>query len=135
MRTWVTWIAIPLLFSNKLNLNLLLCTFLFRWIVYLFIFNLNVLYFSLLSPTDIFLLFQWKIWLFLISFLSTVYKTKSFPGGWVIKNPPVKARRCWKIPQRRKWQITPWFLPWEIQWTEEPWQATVCGVSKESDTT
>ena len=25
-----------------------------------------------------------------------------------------------KIPWRRKWQLTPIFLPWEIPWTEEP---------------
>ena len=26
-------------------------------------------------------------------------------------------------------------LAWRISWIQEPWQATVCGVAKESDTT
>ena len=44
----------------------------------------------------------------------------SFPGGSVVKNPPSNVNRCrrhgfdpWvrKIPWRRKWQLTPVFLP------------------------
>ena len=43
---------------------------------------------------------------------------KYFPGDSVIKNPPTK-QEVWfdpqvgKIPWRRKWQITPVFLPWK----------------------
>ena len=51
----------------------------------------------------------------------TVFKCRSFPGGSMVKNPPTIARhrRCgfnsWvrKIPWRRKWQLTPVFLPGE----------------------
>ena len=42
---------------------------------------------------------------------------KGFPGGSVVKNPPVNAGDAgfhpWvaKTPRRRKWQPTPVFLP------------------------
>ena len=66
-----------------------------------------------------------------------------FLGGSVVKN----ACHCrsyrrgrfdpWggKIPWKRKWQLTPVFLPGESPWTEDPLWATVHGVSEESDTT
>ena len=51
---------------------------------------------------------------------------EGFPGGSVVKNPPVNAGDAcsfdlWvrKIPWRRKWQPTPVFLALEeIPWTE-----------------
>ena len=42
-----------------------------------------------------------------------------FPGGSVVKNPPAKAENVgfdpWvgKILYRKKWQLTPVFLPWK----------------------
>ena len=42
------------------------------------------------------------------------------------KESTYHCRRCWfdpwvrKIPQRRKWQPTPVFLPGKIPWTEKP---------------
>ena len=52
-----------------------------------------------------------------------------FPGGTSGKESTCQCRRCkkyrfdlWvgKIPWRRKWQLTPVFLPGKIPWTEEP---------------
>ena len=47
-----------------------------------------------------------------------------FPGGSVGNNPPAKPETRVQspgqdLPQRRKWQPTPVFLP-GIPWTEEP---------------
>ena len=36
---------------------------------------------------------------------------KDFPGGSVVKNPPANAGDVGLIPWRRKWQLTPIFLP------------------------
>ena len=41
----------------------------------------------------------------------------------MVKNPNRRHRfDFWvkKIPQRRKWQPTPVFFPWEMPWTEAP---------------
>ena len=64
----------------------------------------------------------------------------SFPGGSVIKNPPVNAGEVGltpglgRFPRRRKWQPTPVFLPGKSQG-----QRTLVGYSprghRESDTT
>ena len=50
-----------------------------------------------------------------------------FPGGSVVEKPPANAgRRCgldsWmgKIPWRRKWQLTPVFLPEESHEQRSP---------------
>ena len=51
--------------------------------------------------------------------LDITYMWEDFPGGMVVKNPPVKWRhkrhrfdpRAGKIPWRRKWQSAPVFLP------------------------
>ena len=40
-----------------------------------------------------------------------------------------------KIPWRRKWQLTPVFLPRKSHGDREAWWATVHGVTKELDTT
>ena len=54
---------------------------------------------------------------------TTLFQYEVFPSGSEIKNMPVECRRCqqcefnpWvtKIPQRRKWQPTPVFLPREF---------------------
>ena len=130
MRTWITWIAIPLLFSNKLNLNLLLCTFLFRWIVYLFIFfNLNVLYFSPLTYRYFSTLSMEDLTVSHLIFIHCPIKLE-LPWWLSDKESTCKGKRCWKIPQRRKWQITPRFLPWEIWWTEEPDKLQFVGSQK-----
>ena len=63
-----------------------------------------------------------------------------FPGRSVVKNLPANAGDVGSIPGsgrfpwRRKWQLTPVFLAWEILWTEEP-AGLVHGVTKESDMT
>ena len=43
----------------------------------------------------------------MVKILSAVQETLFYP--WV-----------WKIPLRRKWQLTPVFFPRKIPWTEEP---------------
>ena len=52
-----------------------------------------------------------------------------FPSGSVVKRICLQCRRCrrhcfnpWvgKITWRRAWKPTPVFLPWRIQWKEEP---------------
>ena len=45
-----------------------------------------------------------------------------FPGGAVVKNPPVSARgvRVRFNPWVRKWQPTAVFLLGKFPWTEEP---------------
>ena len=40
-----------------------------------------------------------------------------------------------KDPLEKEMAIHSSILAWRISWTQEPWQATVCGVAKESDTT
>ena len=62
-----------------------------------------------------------------------------FPAGSMVKNPPAKQEiwfNLWvrKIPLRRKWQLTPIFLPRKSH-DRGAWWATVHGVTKESDTT
>ena len=57
---------------------------------------------------------------------------KNLPAGWVelgLFDPWVG-----KIPWRRKWQLTPVFLPGESPWTEEPGRLQSMGVA-ESDMT
>ena len=57
-----------------------------------------------------------------------------------MKNPPANAGDAGlipgsgKIPWRRKWQLTPAFLPGNPM-DRGAWQATVHGVAKELDTT
>ena len=60
-----------------------------------------------------------------------------FPSGSVVKNPP-KYRRWgrrsfspWvgKIPWRRKWQLTPVFLPGKSHGQRGAWQARVLGAA------
>ena len=46
---------------------------------------------------------------------------------WVRKIP---WRRKWQIPQKRKWQPTLVFLPWQIPWTEEPGGSQSMGVTQ-----
>ena len=64
----------------------------------------------------------------------------SFPGGTVVKNTPANAGDAGlipssgKIPWRRKWQLTPAFLPGNPT-DRGAWQATVHGVATELDTT
>ena len=64
----------------------------------------------------------------------------SFPGGIVVKNPPANAgdagliSSSGKIPWRRKWKLTPAFLPGNPT-DSGAWQATVHGVATELDTT
>ena len=71
---------------------------------------------------------------------------RDFPGGSEVNNFPTSAGNggaiCgfnqWvgRIPWRRKWQLVPSILAWEIPWTEEPAGLQSVGLgSKESDTT
>ena len=67
-----------------------------------------------------------------------------FPGGDSGKKSTCQCRkhkRCWfdpwvgAIPWRRKWQLTPVFLPGKIPWTEEPSGLQFQGGHKDSDMT
>ena len=59
----------------------------------------------------------------------------------MVKNPPASAGDAgdkfdpWvgKMPWRRKWQPTPFFLPGEPPWTEEPGRLYSPWDHKESD--
>ena len=57
----------------------------------------------------------------------------------MVKNPPTNAGDMsldpWigNIPWRKKWQLTPLFLPGKL-YGRGAWRATVHGVAKESDT-
>ena len=67
--------------------------------------------------------------------------TMSFPGGLVVKNLPANAEDLdlivWvgKIPWRRKWQLSPVFLPGDNPWTEEHGRLQSPRGHKESDMT
>ena len=67
--------------------------------------------------------------------------TMSFPGGLVVKNLPANAEDLdlivWvgKIPWRRKWQLSPVFLPGDNPWTEEHGRLQSPDGHKESDMT
>ena len=53
-------------------------------------------------------------------------ESTGFPGGSVVKEPMQETQEtwvwslAWEDPLRRKWQLTPVFLPGKIPWTEEP---------------
>ena len=55
-----------------------------------------------------------------------IVRIPGLPCGSVVKNLPANAERHgfnpWdgKISWRRKWQLPPVILAWEIPWTEEP---------------
>ena len=63
---------------------------------------------------------------------------RSFPGGSVVKNLPAMQdtqvlSQGWEDPLEKEMVTHSMILAWEIQWTQA-WQATVHGVTKESDT-
>ena len=64
---------------------------------------------------------------------------RGFPGGSVVKNLPADAGNLmrqefdpwvWKIPWRRRWQLTPTFLPGNPM-DRGDWWATVHRVAQE----
>ena len=59
-----------------------------------------------------------------------------FPGGSVVKNPPVNGGDegsipgSGKIPWRKNWQPTLLFLPGEFSMDRRAWRATVHGFAE-----
>ena len=81
---------------------------------------------------------QWAI--ISMYFFKTTYSSTGLPSWLRGKESTCQCRRCigfnpWvqKIPQRRKWQPTPVLLPGKSH-GQRSLQATVRGVTKESDT-
>ena len=66
--------------------------------------------------------------------------SKSFPGDSVAKNLPAKQETQvrslgWEDPLEKKIATSSCFLSWRIPVDRGTWQATVHGVTKESNTT
>ena len=84
-----------------------------------------------------------EIYLITVQVIEGFPYTTGFPGGLVAKNPPANAGNggdmgsipgSGRSPWRKKWQLTPVFLPGENPMGGGAWQATVHGVA-ESDMT
>ena len=82
------------------------------------------------NPSNLFFLILWQ---------------NSFPGGSVVKEPACQSRRCtwnsciWKIPWRKKCQLTPVFLPGESHGQRSlvgynPWGCKELGTTEHTHT-
>ena len=68
------------------------------------------------------------------SMISCLCGYLGFPGSSVVKNPPSNAGDVGKIPWKRKWPLTPVFLPGKFHGERNLGWVTVHGVTKELDT-